>query len=161
MGARGVRLPELYCAVLDVEFEAKESVNIGPGARYRRLVVDGLEAFESSSVPYWAPPLEAKLCGGQEVALVGGGNSAGQAVVYLASHASKVWLLVRGPELAATMLRYLVDRIAGLRNVEVLKQTNITGLEGRDGILETIRWRQGSAQVDLTPFFIHRGRSEY
>ena len=89
------------------------SVVIASGARYRRLAVDGLEAFEGASVHYWASPLEAKLCAGQEVALVGAGNSAGQAAVYLASQVAKVWLLVRGPDLAASMSRYLVDRIAG------------------------------------------------
>jgi len=120
------------------------SIVIATGARYRRLAVDGLEAFEGASVHYWASPLEAKLCSGQEVALVGAGNSAGQAAVYLASHAAKVWLLVRGPDLAASMSRYLVDRIAGLSNVEVLTQTNVTGLEGRDGVLEAIRWRPKS-----------------
>ena len=122
------------------------SIVIATGARYRRLAVDGLEAFEGSSVHYWASPLEAKLCSGQEVALVGAGNSAGQAAVYLASHVAKVWLLARGPELAASMSRYLVDRIAGLTNVEVLTQTKVTGLEGRDGVLEAIRWRQGSGE---------------
>jgi thioredoxin reductase (NADPH) len=120
------------------------SIVIATGARYRRLAVDGLEAFEGASVHYWASPLEAKLCSGQEVALVGAGNSAGQAAVYLASHAAKVWLLVRGPDLAASMSRYLLDRIAGLSNVEVLTQTNVTGLEGRGGVLEAIRWRQKS-----------------
>ena len=75
------------------------SVVIASGARYRRLEVENLEAFEASSVHYWASPLEGKLCAGQEVALVGGGNSAGQAVVYLAGQATKVWLLVRGSEL--------------------------------------------------------------
>jgi thioredoxin reductase (NADPH) len=118
------------------------SIVIASGARYRRLGVVDLEAFEGSSVHYWASPLEAKLCSGQEVALVGAGNSAGQAAVYLASHVAKVWLLVRGSNLAASMSRYLVDRIAGLSNVEVLTQANITGLEGRDGVLEAIRWRQ-------------------
>jgi thioredoxin reductase (NADPH) len=122
------------------------SIVIATGARYRRLAVAGLEAFEGSSVHYWASPLEAKLCSGQEVALVGAGNSAGQAAVYLASHVAKVWLLVRGRELAASMSRYLVDRIAGLPNVEVLTQTNVAGLEGRDGVLEAIRWRQGSGE---------------
>jgi thioredoxin reductase (NADPH) len=105
------------------------SIVIATGARYRRLAVDGLEAFEGASVHYWASPLEAKLCSGQEVALVGAGNSAGQAAVYLAS-----------------MSRYLVDRIAGLSNVEVLTQTNVTGLEGRGGVLEAIRWRQKSGE---------------
>jgi thioredoxin reductase (NADPH) len=120
------------------------SIVIATGARYRRLAVDGLEAFEGTSVHYWASPLEAKLCSGQEVALVGAGNSAGQAAVYLASHVAKVWLLVRGPDLTASMSRYLVDRIAGLSNVEVLTQTNVTGLEGRGGVLEAIHWRQKS-----------------
>jgi thioredoxin reductase (NADPH) len=122
------------------------AIVIATGARYRRLAVDGLEAFEGSSVHYWASPLEAKLCSGQEVALVGAGNSAGQAVVYLASHVAKVWLLVRGRDLAANMSRYLVDRIAGLSNVEVLMQTSVTRLEGRDGALEAIHWRQKSGE---------------
>src|ERR1700674_5649795 len=85
------------------------SVVIASGARYRRLAVDNLEAFEAASVHYWASPLEAKLCARQEVALVGAGNSAGQAAVYLANHAAKVWLLVRGPSLEASTSRYLVD----------------------------------------------------
>src|SRR5947207_3604835 len=117
------------------------AIVIATGARYRRLAVDGLESFEGTSVHYWASPLEAKLCAGQEVALVGAGNSAGQAAVYLASQVSKVWLLVRGSDLSASMSRYLVDRIAGLSNVEVLTQTNVTGLEGRDGMLDAVRWR--------------------
>ena len=85
--------------------------------------------------------MEGKLCAGQEVALVGAGNSAGQAVVYLASQVAKVWLLVRGPSLEASMSRYLVDRIAVLPNVEVLVQTEVSALEGQGGILEAIRWR--------------------
>src|SRR5258708_3923681 len=122
------------------ERASARSVIIASGARYRRPAVAKLEAFEGASVHYWASPLEAKLCARQEVALVGAGNSAGQAVVYLASQVSKVWLLVRGPSLAARMSRYLVDRIAGLPNVEVLTQTSITGLEGSGGMLDSIRW---------------------
>jgi thioredoxin reductase (NADPH) len=124
------------------------AVVIASGARYRRLAVENLEAFEGSSVHYWASPLEGKLCSGQEVALVGAGNSAGQAVVYLASQTAKVWLLVRGPSLEASMSRYLVDRIAGLSNVEVVTQAEVTGLEGRDGVLEAIRWRRRSSGED-------------
>jgi thioredoxin reductase (NADPH) len=128
------------------ERASARSVVIASGARYRRPAVPNLEAFEGASVHYWASPLEAKLCAGQEVALVGAGNSAGQAVVYLASQVSKVWLLVRGSSLAARMSRYLVDRIAGLPNVEVLAQTSITGLEGRGGMLDSIRWRGPSGE---------------
>jgi thioredoxin reductase (NADPH) len=125
------------------------AIVIASGARYRRPPVENLEAFESSSVHYWASPLEGKLCSGQEVALVGAGNSAGQAVVYLASQVAKVWVLVRGPSLEASMSHYLVDRIRGLSNVEVLMQTQITGLEGHDGSLEAIRWRQGAAEKEV------------
>jgi thioredoxin reductase (NADPH) len=117
------------------------TVVIASGARYRRLAVVDLELFEGSSVHYWASPLEGKLCSGQEIALVGAGNSAGQAVVYLASQVAKVWLLVRGPSLGASMSRYLVDRIRGMRNVEVLEQTEVSALEGRGGVLNAIRWR--------------------
>ena len=125
------------------------SVVIASGARYRQLAVDGLASFEAASVHYWASPLEGKLCAGQEVALVGAGNSAGQAVVYLASRVAKVWLLVRGRDLASSMSRYLVDRITGLSNVEVLTQTTVTGVEGRDAMLEAIRWRAGSSGEEV------------
>jgi thioredoxin reductase (NADPH) len=133
------------------ERASARSVVIASGARYRRPAVSSLEAFEGASVHYWASPFEAKLCVGQEVALVGAGNSAGQAVVYLASQVSKVWLLVRGPSLAAKMSRYLVDRISGLRNVEVLTQTSITGLEGGGGMLDAIRWRGLSGEEMRRP----------
>jgi len=125
------------------------SLVIASGARYRRLSIPNLEAFEGASVHYWASPLEAKLCAGQEVALVGAGNSAGQAAVYLANQAVKVWLLVRGDDLAASMSRYLVDRIRGLPNVEVLTRTSVTGLEGHDGMLEAIRWRRGASREEV------------
>ncbi len=96
------------------------SIVVATGARYRRLAVGNLDTFEASSVHYWASPVEAKLCADQEVALVGAGNSAGQAAVYLASQGVKVCMLVRRSDLAETMSRYLVDRIGGLSNVEVV-----------------------------------------
>lgn len=116
------------------------SVVVAAGARYRRLGVDNLDVFEASSVHYWASPIEAKLCADQEVALVGGGNSAGQAVVYLASQVKKVWMVVRR-DLSETMSRYLVDRIHGLGNVEVVTGATVSGLEGEDGVLQTVRCR--------------------
>jgi thioredoxin reductase (NADPH) len=125
------------------------SVVIASGARYRRLEVENLDTFEASSVHYWASPLEGKLCSGQEVALVGGGNSAGQAAVYLASQVAKVWLLVRGPDLESSMSRYLVDRIEGLANVGVMTRIQVSGLEGGDGILAAIRWRQGTSMQEV------------
>ena len=133
------------------ERASARAVVIASGVRYRRPAAANLAAFEGTSVHYWASPLEAKLCAGQEVALVGAGNSAGQAVVYLASQVKKVWLLVRGPSLAAKMSRYLVDRIAGLANVEVLTQTNVSGLDGSGGVLEAVRWRGPSGEETRHP----------
>ena len=121
------------------------SVVIASGARYRRPMIENLDLFEGSGVHYWASPLEGRLCAGQEVALVGAGNSAGQAVVYLASHAAKVWVLVRGNDLAASMSRYLVDRIMGLANVEVVTGAQVTQLEGEDGILHAVHWKHGAS----------------
>ena len=131
----------------DGERVSARAVVIAGGARYRRLDVRNLDEFESTSVHYWASPVEARLCAGQEVALVGGGNSAGQAVVYLASQVAKVWLLVRGASLGASMSRYLVDRISGLPNVEVVTHAEVSGLEGHDGALEAIRWRRSGKEV--------------
>ena len=125
------------------------AVVIATGARYRRPDVENLNAFEASSVHYWASPIEAKLCANQEVVLVGAGNSAGQAVVYLASQGVKVWMLVRRSDLSATMSRYLVDRIRGLANVEVVTGATIRGLEGRDGVLEAVRWQIGATGEEV------------
>ena len=124
---------------------------VATGARYRRLDVPGIEDFEGSAVHYWASPLEAKLCEGEEVALVGGGNSAGQAVVFLAGHAARVTMLVR-KSLEATMSRYLVERIAGLANVEVVTGVEVSAVEGVDHMLEAIRWRdRASGQETRRP----------
>jgi thioredoxin reductase (NADPH) len=118
------------------------AVVIASGAKYRRLDLPNLSEFEGSSVHYWASPLEGRLCAAQEVALVGAGNSAGQAAVYLATQAAKVWMIVRGKSLEASMSRYLIDRIAAQPNIEVLTQTTVSALEGEGGALEAIRWRQ-------------------
>jgi thioredoxin reductase (NADPH) len=117
------------------------SVVIASGVSYRRLAVDKLDIYEAVSIHYWASRIEARLCADQEVVLVGGGNSAGQAVVYLAEHVAKVWMVVRRDDLTATMSRYLVDRISGLANVEVLTQTEICELEGAEGILSAVHCR--------------------
>jgi thioredoxin reductase (NADPH) len=116
------------------------SVVIATGARYRRLDVDRLENFEGSSVHYWASPLEADLCAGEEVALVGGGNSAGQATVFLATRAKRVTLIARRP-LSDTMSRYLIDRIEAQPNVDVVIGCEINELVGAGGVLEGVSWR--------------------
>jgi thioredoxin reductase (NADPH) len=118
------------------------TVVIATGARYRRPDCAGLKAMEGRGVWYWASPIEAKMCAGEEVALVGGGNSAGQAAVFLCGYASKVWLLVRGAGLAASMSRYLIDRIAAAANIELRTRTEIVALnaEPRSGF-DSVTWR--------------------
>jgi thioredoxin reductase (NADPH) len=121
---------------------------IATGARYRRLAIAHLEDYEGSSIHYWASPLEAKLAAGQEIALVGGGNSAGQAVVFLAGHAARVTLLARRP-LSETMSAYLVERIAGQPNIELIEGAQVSALEGKDGALEAISWRMRGSDDEV------------
>jgi thioredoxin reductase (NADPH) len=118
------------------------TVIVATGARYRRLDVANLGDFEGRGVWYWASPIEARLCRNEEIVLVGGGNSAGQAAVFLRSFAAKTWILVRGPSLAESMSQYLVDRIRAIDNIEVLTHTEIMALYGsREKQLERVGWR--------------------
>lgn len=118
------------------------TVVVATGARYRRLNVPNLPSFEGRGVWYWASPIEARLCRNEEIVLVGGGNSAGQAAVFLRNFANRIWMLVRGPSLAKSMSRYLIDRIANIDNIEVLTHTEVVALYGsREGQLERVRWR--------------------
>jgi thioredoxin reductase (NADPH) len=118
------------------------TVVVATGARYRRLDVPNLRDFEGRGVWYWASPIEARLCRNEEIVLVGGGNSAGQAAVFLRNFAAKIWMLVRGPSLAENMSQYLIDRIKAIDNIEVLTQTEIVALYGsREKGLERVRWR--------------------
>lgn len=116
------------------------TVVLATGARYRRLTVDNLEQFEGSSVHYWASPLEADLCARQDVALVGGGNSAGQATVFLASRARHVTVIARRP-LRDTMSQYLVERIEAQPNVDVMIGCEVVALDGSNGELKAIGYR--------------------
>jgi thioredoxin reductase (NADPH) len=126
------------------------AIVIASGAEYRRLDISNLSEFEGAHVHYWASPIEAQLCAGQDVALVGAGNSAGQAAVYLASHAKKVWMIVRGKGLEVTMSRYLCDRIAAQPNIEVLTQTEVAKLGGDSGLLENVTWRHRQTGQEAT-----------
>jgi thioredoxin reductase (NADPH) len=130
--SRGARAP-LRLELTNGNAVRSRTVVVASGVRYRRPSIPNLEAFEGNGVSYWASPIEAKLCEGQEVALVGGGNSAGQAVVFLAPKVKHLHLVVRGPGLEASMSRYLIDRIAALPNVTLHTGTEIVGLEGKDG----------------------------
>ena len=125
----------------DGESVRANSLVIASGARYRRPDISNLSDFEGTSVHYWASAIESRLCAGQDVALVGAGNSAGQAVVYLAQHVRKVWMIVRGASLEASMSQYLVDRIRSLPNVEVVLRSEICALEGEGGALSRLRWK--------------------
>ncbi len=127
------------------------SVVIASGARYRRLAIEGLERFEGAGISYWVSPIEARLCAGEEVALVGGGNSAGQAVVYLAPQVKKLHLIVRRG-LEETMSRYLIERIAELPNIEIHVGAEVVALEGHeDGTLSTVGIRSRDGKVTQRP----------
>ncbi|MGO9829189.1 MAG: FAD-dependent oxidoreductase [Myxococcaceae bacterium] len=106
------------------------TVVVASGAHYRRPDIENLATFESVGVSYWATTIEAKLCEGQEVTLVGGGNSAGQAVVFLAPRVKRLHLVVRADDLGVSMSRYLIKRIAELPNVELHTSKDVVALEG-------------------------------
>jgi thioredoxin reductase (NADPH) len=108
------------------------SVIAASGARYRRLGVESLGRFEGVSVHYAATQAEAQQCEGEEVVVVGGGNSAGQAALFLAGRTSRVYLLIRGDDLGKSMSRYLVDRVLKTGNIELLPNTEVRELVGED-----------------------------
>jgi thioredoxin reductase (NADPH) len=116
------------------------SIVIATGVKYRKLDLPSLGRFEGAGVYYSATRLEGQLCAGQEIAIVGGGNSAGQAAVYLASLAERVQVLVRGPGLAESMSRYLIQRIEGTSNITLCTRCQVTELGGSDR-LERVTWK--------------------
>jgi thioredoxin reductase (NADPH) len=129
---------------------------VATGARYRRPAIPNLGAFEGRGVWYCASPIEARLCAGKEAIIVGGGNSAGQAAVFLADHVARVRIMVRGEGLAASMSRYLIDRIAATANIEVMSRTEIVGLEGDPEVgLERVRWRDAASGVESSAAIGH------
>ncbi|MFW2852824.1 FAD-dependent oxidoreductase [Sphingomonas sp. TX0543] len=125
--------PVLFCAG-NRRIQSR-SVVIASGARYRRPDVPHLKDLEGAGISYWVSAIEAKLCAGEEVVLIGGGNSAGQAIVFLAPQVKRLHLMVRR-DLRETMSQYLIDRIASLPNVEIHVGTEIVGVEGdrKDGL---------------------------
>ena len=113
------------------------TVVVASGARYRRPAIPDIARFEGRGVWYWAS------------SLVGGGNSAGQAAVFLSAHVSKVRMMVRGSGLAQSMSRYLIDRIAATSNIELMTETEIVALSGPpDGGVEKVRWRNRRSGVE-------------
>jgi len=120
------------------------SVIVATGAQYRKLPLANLANFEGLGVYYGATHVEGQLCRDQEIVIVGGGNSAGQAAVFLSGLAAHVHLLVRGPGLAETMSQYLIHRIEQCGKITLRTRTEIEELEG-DARLERVRWRDGHA----------------
>ena len=139
---------------------AARAVIVATGAAYRRLSADGLGRFEGSGVHYGATPIEANLCRGEEVIVVGGGNSAGQAAVFLAQGAKRVDVLVRSSGLSETMSRYLIRRIEDDPAISVRPYTEVVGLEGDDH-LARVRWRDsetGAVEMhDVRHVFVMTG----
>ena len=117
---------------------AARSVIVATGARYRRLEVPHLVRFEGVSVHYAATEAEALRCEGQEVVVVGGGNSAGQAAVFLAERTRRVYLIIRGGDLGKGMSRYLVERVKEAENVELLSNTEVRELVGEDRLEKVV-----------------------
>ncbi|HLX16464.1 MAG TPA: FAD-dependent oxidoreductase, partial [Bradyrhizobium sp.] len=146
-----VEVKSLDCSQRDGAFGLKldngdvlrsRSVVVASGARYRRPEIENLAAFEGRGVWYWASPIEARLCAQQEIILVGGGNSAGQAAVFLSGYARKVYMVIRGGGLGASMSRYLIDRIEAAPNIELMFNSEVVGLDGTAGrSLERVRWK--------------------
>jgi thioredoxin reductase (NADPH) len=125
------------------------AVVLASGAKYKRLALADLARYENAGIHFWASPIEAKLCRQTEVIVVGGGNSAGQAVAFLASHALRVHLLVRGASLHTNMSSYLVERVLGLENVEVHLGSEIVALEGDSEGLAGVTWHCRATNLEM------------
>jgi thioredoxin reductase (NADPH) len=136
------------------------SIIIATGAQYRRLSIENLPQFEGRGVYYGATFVESQLCAGEEVIVVGGGNSAGQAAVFLAHTTKRVYLLVRSSGLADSMSRYLIRRIEDSPSIVLLPHTEIRALEGADH-LERVRWRNNKSEIvethDIRHVFVMTG----
>jgi thioredoxin reductase (NADPH) len=136
------------------------AVVVASGARYRRPEIGNLASFEGRGVWYWASPIEARLCAEQEVVLVGGGNSAGQAAVFLSGHARKVRMIIRGGGLGSSMSRYLIERIEATPNIDLMFNTEVVALSG-DASLERVRWKSrlsgGEDSADIRNLFLFVG----
>ena len=135
-------------------------VLVASGVSYRKLDVPGFEALTGAGVSYGAAPAEARSCSNQRVVVIGGANSAGQAALYLSTHADRVTMLVRGPALQASMSHYLIERLETSENVDVRTQTQALAAEG-DGHLEALRVRgpDGEETLQADACFVFIGAS--
>jgi thioredoxin reductase (NADPH) len=154
MVARGAA--KLTCArkpyairIDDGAYVRAHAIIIATGAEYRRPSIENLASFDGAGVYYFATSIEAQLCAGEEVIIVGGGNSAGQAAVFLAEKRSRVHMLVRGDGLADSMSRYLIRRIDDNPAITLHARTELVALEG-NGRLERVRWRNNVTDEEET-----------
>jgi thioredoxin reductase (NADPH) len=141
----------------DTEIRAR-CVLIATGVNYRRLDLPNISDYEGAGIYYAATDMEASLCGGEEVVVVGGGNSAGQAIVFLARHARKVNVVVRS-DLSASMSRYLIDRIESLPNVEIHRGAYVSALDG-DNRLRSVQLKRADGsdmRIDCGSLFMFIG----
>ena len=136
---------------------------VASGARYRRLAVDDLERFEGAGVYYAATDMEARICGGFDVIVVGGGNSAGQAAIYMAQQKCHVSVVIRRDTLAATMSQYLIERIDADDRIDVLTHTEVRALGGDTHLSRvTLEHTPSGAQAHrrlLRTVLLHRRRT--
>jgi thioredoxin reductase (NADPH) len=139
------RKPYAIAINQDAHVQAR-AVIIATGVQYRRLSIDNLARFEGTGIYYGATFVEAQLCGGEDVIVVGGGNSAGQAAVFLSQTARKVYMFVRSNGLAESMSRYLIQRIEASHKIELRTRTELVALEGGDR-LERVRWKNSATGV--------------
>jgi thioredoxin reductase (NADPH) len=133
-------------------------VLVASGVEYRKLDVPRFKDFEAAGIYYAATKMEADLCAGEEVVVVGGGNSAGQAVVYLAKAAKRVHLVCRGKSLEQSMSRYLVDRVTSMQKVEIHPNARVTSLDGNGHLGKVqIRSDEGAQDIETTSLFLFIG----
>ncbi len=139
---------------------ATRAIIIATGAQYNKPAIANLHRFEGQGVYYGATHMERQLCGEEDVIVIGGGNSAGQAAVFISQTARKVYMLVRSRSLAETMSRYLIQRITENPNIEIHYNTEIASLEGGDH-LERVSWtdKTGESTHDIRHVFIMAGAS--
>ncbi len=151
-----------YKVVLDGgETLVTRAIVIATGAQSDKLNLENLAKYEGEGIYYGATYIEAQLCEGDEVIVVGGGNSAGQAAVYLSETAKKVHMLVRSSELSSTMSRYLIQRLVENPGIDLNYRTEVVGLEG-NGHLERVTWRNAAGETstrDVRHLFIMTGAS--
>ncbi len=141
-----------------------KSVIVSTGVNYRKLPAEGVEEFTGAGIYYGSSMTEAQACKDREVYIVGGGNSAGQAAVYLSNFAKNVYIVIRRDDLSSSMSQYLIDQINGIENIQLLPKTNITGVSGENGRLTKLELSEmegGSKEVEAQALFIFIGSRPY